>query len=327
MSKFIGSKNKDIIRKYWNKPLIKFLKEFLGKKLFYLGLPSPKAEDIKEWVEYIDEIIAFQCRDYPNPSSPEQTREQVLGLEKELLKYEREGLIKNSLVFDGYIEEVIAQGKDNLNNKFEQDKFITLYNLDFCNSITSPQEVLNKETGKVEKIYKLHTIKKLLETQSTLNKITKTFILLLTIHINFHDSEISRFIKMTDSSSFLKYKSKLKKLKGKELKARLLKSYIFDSIKSYFCHYNFIPEFLPVVLYKGNSQDLLHFTIIGHKEDTMGKGNSLQDPEKFLNQRFITVNNDKLKEYKIDKLKETSIKLESIDALKKSKLFKKYLKK
>jgi len=48
-----NSEHKKFIREHWNKPLIKFLTKKVKDKLLYLGLPSPKAEDVLEWIEYI----------------------------------------------------------------------------------------------------------------------------------------------------------------------------------------------------------------------------------------------------------------------------------
>ena len=64
MKTFLSSKNKAFIRSNWNKHLIEFFDTELGYKLIYLGLPSPNAEDIKEWIEYLSKVIAFQCRDF-----------------------------------------------------------------------------------------------------------------------------------------------------------------------------------------------------------------------------------------------------------------------
>lgn len=80
---------KRAIREKWSKPLIKFVHDVLGHKLTYLGLPSPDAHDIVEWIDYIDYVIAFQCREYPKPSSVTQPEDAVLKLEDKLRELER----------------------------------------------------------------------------------------------------------------------------------------------------------------------------------------------------------------------------------------------
>ena len=72
-----NSKSKILIRSKWNKEIIKFISTNLKTKLVYLGLPSPSAEDILEWIDYINEVIAFQCREYPKPSRPSQDRDEI----------------------------------------------------------------------------------------------------------------------------------------------------------------------------------------------------------------------------------------------------------
>ena len=69
MSDF-STPNKECIRRYYNKPIIRRLKQVYNCDIIYYGLPSPDAEDIAEWIEYISSVVAFQCRDYGNVSDP-----------------------------------------------------------------------------------------------------------------------------------------------------------------------------------------------------------------------------------------------------------------
>ena len=48
-----NSEHKNFIREHWNMPLLKFLADNVNDKLVYLGLPSPIAEDVLEWIEYV----------------------------------------------------------------------------------------------------------------------------------------------------------------------------------------------------------------------------------------------------------------------------------
>ena len=72
-----NSQHKNLIREKWNQPLIKHLVKKSQSKLLYVGLPSSKAEDILQWIEYIRSVVAFQCREYGKPSLPEQSREEI----------------------------------------------------------------------------------------------------------------------------------------------------------------------------------------------------------------------------------------------------------
>ena len=112
--------------------------------MLYLGLPSPEAEDIIDWIEFIDEVIAFQCREDGKPSEVGQSRIAVKALEDKLSQFEKKGFLNNFIVYDGYIEEVLFKGKDNMSQAFAHSNTINVYNLDFCNSITSPIEFLTR---------------------------------------------------------------------------------------------------------------------------------------------------------------------------------------
>ena len=195
MTDSFNSEHKNYIRTNWNKPLLQFLCKQINDKLIYLGLPSQKATDVLEWIEYIKIVIAFQCRVYSKKSSPEQNREAVEELDKILNKLEREKSIENYILFDGYLEEVILRGYDNSPTQinFSLNNFVTLYNLDFCNQITSPLEFKNR-TGDVETAYKFDAISKLLQIQNSLKKISDRFILFLTVHCSYDGEELQNFI-------------------------------------------------------------------------------------------------------------------------------------
>lgn len=63
MPENFNTPNKVCIRNNYNKVLIKHLKEKYGYDIVYFGLPSPEAQDVECWLEYISYVIAFQCRD------------------------------------------------------------------------------------------------------------------------------------------------------------------------------------------------------------------------------------------------------------------------
>ncbi|GAH72894.1 unnamed protein product, partial [marine sediment metagenome] len=247
---------KEIIRKQWCKPLIQFISEKLKYKLIYLGLPGPQALDLLEWIEYIDQVIAFMCRNYPHPSSVDQPREKVLELEAKLRDFEREGKLTTFSLYDGFIEEVVLRSKDINGAEFSQNDVVNIYNLDFCNGITAPLKVKDDE-GNLLEYYKSDAIKKLLEIQRDIpSKVRSTkFVMFLTIHSGFWHEEEKKFLSQTESEPLRKYFEKISSLKGYPKRIRLLKAYVFDMLKSYFCNYGITPEFLPVINYKGAGTD------------------------------------------------------------------------
>ena len=157
-----NTENKFFLRDKWNKPLIKFLSKNVKDKLVYMGLPSPNGDDVNHWIEFIKVVIAFQCREYSKPSDSTQSREDVEKLEEFLRALERESKLESYVVYDGYLEEVVLKGRDNSPQSihFEIQRFITLYNLDFCNDIASPIEFVD-ELGDLQTVFKFDAIKKL----------------------------------------------------------------------------------------------------------------------------------------------------------------------
>jgi hypothetical protein len=315
---------KKLIRLEWNKPLLKFLSENLNAKLVYLGLPSPDAEDVSEWIDYLDVVISFQCREYPEPSDASQSREAVQELVSKLSAFERQQKLTTFYVYDGYIEEVILKGRDNSNLEFVQNEIVTIYNLDFCNQITSPYEFLDIN-GEVKKAYKFEAINKLLQIQASINDLSKKFIMLFTIHCGYRGAELNEFMTNCDDKEIIEYCRGVNSLRGVNKKARILRSYILYTLKHYLRTYDFVPEFLPVILYEGVSGFyLLHFMIIGTtKLPNPALAPFYQRTKSLLNQKFLTISNNQIGLMKTQDIEESDVDLDPIKVFTSSKAFSK----
>lgn len=327
MGEFKDHSSKKVIREDWCKPLIKFIHDTLGYKLIYLGLPGPQALDLFNWIDYIDEVIAFMCRNYPKPSSTEQPKTKVQELEVKLREFERQKKIKTFAVYDGYIEEVVLRGKDTNGNSFNQHDIVTIYNLDFCNSITAPLEV-SDDKGNIQKFYKSEVIRKLLEIQRDIASSTrcKKFVMFLTIYSGFWFKEEKRFISQNQDSDMKRYISTLNKLSGWPKRVKLLRAYMYQIIKNFFCHCDFTPEFLPVIYYQGVGKEkdnwLMHFTIIGSfNKQVSGLAPCLQNPQDFLDQKFLVIKNDKLGQIDINGVKEVDCPNDLVKAFENSQCY------
>lgn len=286
-----SSEAKKIIRSQWAKPLLAFLHDTLGKKLFYLGLPDSQAFDIHEWIDYLDVVYAFQCRDYPKPSDSGQSREKIIELENVGLALNRRGKLSDFQVFDGYIEEVILRGYDNspTPKEFIQNEIVTVYNLDFCSQIASPITYLDKK-GNVQTAYKFNAVRKLMEMQMSMMPSSKKFVMFLTIHCSYSGEEFTNFQSNppVGVKPYIDATSKL--TKGKKA-PYWLKAFVYHSLVNFFTTYCFIPEFLPVVHYSGdNDNPLLFFTIVGTQDSNQGGVSlPLQSLDEFLNGKFVSV--------------------------------------
>lgn len=328
MGEFKDHTSKRVIREQWCKPLIKYIHEGLKCKLIYLGLPGPQAIDLLTWIEYIDKVIAFQCRDYPKPSSVSQSKAKVQELEGKLRELERQGKISTFALYDGYMEEVILKGKDTNGNHFNQDDVITIYNLDFCNGITVPLSVVD-EKGNSRDYYKSEVIRKLLEFQRDVSTKTqsKKYVMFLTIHSKFWFKEEERFISQTQDSDIKSYINTLSKLTGRSKRVRLLRAYMYQILRSFFCNCDFTPEFLPAIYYQGAGKEqenwLMHFTIIASlNKQISGIAPSLKNAQDFLNQKFMTIKNNKLTPMEFAEIAEMACLDDLVDAFKNSECYK-----
>lgn len=250
--------NKGCIRRYYNKPIIKYLKDKFDCNIIYYGLPSPDAEDIAEWIDYISNVVAFQCRDYGEVSNPDQPTDEVDKLIEKLNRWEASGQINDYIVYDGYMEEVLFKGFDNSASgsiDYTHENHITLFNLDFCNSITSPQEYITKDGDRITK-YKLELIDKILEYQSAVSNQSDKFILFLTVQASYTGADLIDYLE-ANKVYLSKYES------HKQKKYFKLKHFIEDNLYQKIIAYNYVPQFMPTVFYKGiRDVDMMHFAVM-----------------------------------------------------------------
>lgn len=333
MAKSFNSPSKNVIRTDWDLPIIKFISEKLDTKLVYLGLPAPDAEDVKCWIEYIDNVIAFQCREYPKPSDPSQSRHAIDKLEENLRQYEIQGKLKNYSIYDGYIEEVILRERDISNNKYQQEEVVTLYNLDYCNSLSAPIEYIDNN-GSAKQGYKFQSIKKLIDLQSKLDIHSKKFVLFLTVSSHYFEPEMDELIDSEMDANISSINRLHKSIPDDiEKKARLLRSYTINNLQLLFRTNGFIPEFLPTVKYdglplprSGNPMILLHFTVIGTQMSSVaGSAPTYQSMETLIKQKFICLNKGNIiGGVDIDSLVESNVTFTPTDYISQSESYKKY---
>lgn len=324
MSVFKDHPVKVVIREKWCKPLIKHLYENLGYKLSYLGLPGLEAIDILTWIDYLNNIIAFDIGDYSKEYNDEVAKKNISKLYGLLSELETRGLIDNFSLYHGYIEEVVLKGIDRNRSKFSQYENITIYNLDFCNLLTVPLNLTDPLTGESYKYYKTEVIRKLLEIQRELSmkgKSTK-FIFYLTIHSMFWENEAERVF--DGNELYPKYYQSLDKCDPHHRNIRLLRFYIFDIIKTHFSSNQFIPEFLPTLYYQGTGENmLLCFTVVG----TFFKSPSCiapfyQNIEFLINEKFLQPNEKDIYYFIQDSVNETNCILDPVDAIKELRSYK-----
>jgi len=298
---FTEHKRKEIIRKFWCKPQIAFLSNKLNSKLSYIGLPGIEALDIKAWLDYLNRVVAFQCSEYKEGRTTKKVDVNVL--DNYLVDLERRALLESSKVYEGFMEDIVMGGMSERGDVYSQSDYFKVYNLDFCNQLTTPREVIGPR-GKIKYYHKLEVIDKLLSFQKDNRDNGSRFIMYLTVNSNTFNQN---YLKELSGSEYGRYLKKLDTIRKPEVVAvRHLKAFCFHRMTEIFEKNNFSVEFLPPVFYlgseypnraKGNFENhrMMTFTILG--TNAAGQSSIKQDVWKFLSQKFVFANNSRLMPY------------------------------
>nr|NQU89131.1 hypothetical protein [Bacteroidota bacterium] len=118
-----------------------------------------------------------------------------------------------------------------------------------------------------------------------------------------------------------KYNSK----RGIKKSARILRLFVIDALQNYFRENNFVPHFLPTILYQGlKNIHLLHFTIFGAKERPgVGRTTWLQSIGELCDEKLITPQDGKFELIEEDDIERAVIKnINSVQLFSNSKTFK-----
>jgi len=293
---------KEVIRKHWCKEQIKILHSTLGKKLIYLGLPGIEGLDILEWIDYLEKVIVFQCSEYKNSKNKTEQFDFV-HLTELLENLDKSEKIKTYALFRGFIEDIVIGGFDENGGVFDIKDFVTVYNLDFCNGLTTPRNTRDLK-GNIISYFKIDVIKKLVQYQNELCEQCngKHFIFYMTVHSNFLESNMDEI----DSQEITLFRKKFKSVtKGKNtLAVRDLKAYTYFKLAEIFKENSFHFEFLPPIFYQGSEYPnrekggklenhwMLTFTILGTKNTTKNDVYQ-QDMKKYLEDKFVFASNTK----------------------------------
>lgn len=215
-----------------------------------MGLPGTELEDIKLWADMIEEVTAFElpCKE--------------VGLdERAWIKKIRFNLSKLDIphqVYFGPFEEVVTLREDYEGTKYQQNRTITLYNLDFCNEITS--KIATRHKGR--QLLRFEALRTILLDQYECfrgDNSRSHFIMLLTFRNQIKTSNISALFPnnlLTETQSFFSAcKSKMpipsenRHLIGTH--GWVLKAFLYNTLRMYFTSPNICALFFPLVKYKG----------------------------------------------------------------------------
>jgi len=258
---------KRTVREKWNTPILEWLYEKWGEKYLYLGLPGPEAYDIKLWAKMIEKVIAFEITDDTRDNPRENFERLCTNLTLMKLPHN---------VYHGYLEDVVLWKKDLDEREFKIDKFVTLFNLDFCNSITG--KVPTPDGGKCRRF---EAIREIITIQRALFRTTgvSKFVMLITALDAFHLKEMNRFIAKRDLPSEIRtavsreHAVKLPVLIPCQISnlyhnTELLRLFMFDFLRGCFAGQNIKSFFLPAVRFQGRTKwsPMIHLCVVCQME-------------------------------------------------------------
>ena len=250
---------KQTVRLRWDTPILEWFYRQWGRKYFYLGLPGQQALDVKLWKEMIERIIAFEIE----VKNETNRRIHVIELARELTL-----LGINQAVYCGPMEEVLLRREDHDRKPLIIDEFVTLFNLDFCNSISS---YVYTEAG--HRQLRFEALREIVAFQRTLFRRTgvSRFILLITARNSFHNSVVREFFSNRDLPPTIRdfYRSslRLRPLSRADIEidyTDVLKTFVYSFLQSCFHGQNITSLFLPPLTYRGSStkSPMIHFVVI-----------------------------------------------------------------
>lgn len=246
-SSFRDSPAKQVVRREWNTPFLRYLHDKYGIRYRYMGFPGTALTDVRLWADMIEEIIAFEL---PSPGLDE--RAWVKQLRANLAKLQIPGV-----AYFGSFEEVVILRKDYDGQHYSQGKVITLYNLDFCNEIAS--RVSTREYGK--QLWRFEALRVILQDQRECYRRASGpshFIILLTVRNQIEASQIRGFLGANLLSETQSYCSTCERINPIPLSGPLigshawsLKAFLYNILTEYFTTPNISTLFFPFVKYIG----------------------------------------------------------------------------
>jgi hypothetical protein len=174
------------------------------------------------------------------------------------------------------MEEVVLKQVDQEDTKLKIDEFVTLFNLDFTNSITGRVEV-----GGKKRRLRFEALRELVSWQRQLFRDTGNdrFILLITVH-NSIDSKEAKIVLLNSELPTATRGFVGKALAQRPLPDRgnvvghteVLRAFVFCFLNECLAGQNVSFGFLPPVSYQGPSQPMMHFVVVcrmGHEEGAL----------------------------------------------------------
>ena len=264
---------KRVVREQWNTPLLKLLNQDHGFRYRYMGLPGVDLLDVNAWREMIDEVVAFEVR-APHTQEDPEGRRNIVALRRNL---HLSGVPGHA--FFGPMEEVVILRQDYDGKPYDPRKIITLYNLDFCDEISS-----RIDTREGKKVWRFEAIRQILTDQKLAFQDhggPGVFVILLTVRDQIDSRKLRRFLSKglyDDTKAYLEVCGGIESLpkSGFVLGTHTwaLKAFVHNTLRQYFANPHISASFFPLVRYVGTpthhgtiQSPMLHCMVICHFEE------------------------------------------------------------
>ncbi|MCY4617141.1 MAG: hypothetical protein OXD50_01105 [Chloroflexi bacterium] len=241
---------KRIVREQWNTPLLRRLHQDHGFRFRYMGLPGVDLLDINAWRDMIEEVVAFEVRASQTKDDPDGRR-NIVELRRNLNLLEIPGR-----AFFGPMEEVIILRQDYDGQPYNPKEVITLYNLDFCDEISS-----RIDTREGKKVWRFEAIRQILTDQKIAYQDRGgpgVFVLLLTVRDQIDSRKLRNFLSeglYDDTKAYLEICGGAESLPESGFVLGnftwALKAFIHNTLRQYFANPHISAAFFPLVQYRG----------------------------------------------------------------------------
>ena len=215
-----------------------------------MGLPGIELLDLLLWRDWIDEVIAFETRAKPNPHDFDGRR-NIRALRTKMREYGFSGH-----AYFGSMEEVVILRRDQDGTTYNQNDLVTLYNLDFCDEISSPVET--PESGR--QVWRFEAIRQILRDQEACHDPEAGagyFLILLTVRNQIGVDKLSEYFAepFADSRQYWDLCQTACPLPSEGFilgdHSWSLKTLIHDQLRKWFSNPNISALFFPVTKYSG----------------------------------------------------------------------------
>jgi len=272
VTSFRESPAKRVVRERWDTPLLMYLHREYGVRYRYMGFPGTALTDVRLWKDMLDEVVAFE-----RPAPTGDPRGWITELRTNLML-----LGVRSITYYGSFEEVVVLRRDLDGQAYNQDKIITLYNLDFCDEIGS-----RVPTPEGDRVWRFEALRTIVEDQSLCYRRggePAYFILLLTIRNQIGAKQIRSFLRpsglLAETEAYRRSCERVRRLPqtgnliGRH--AWSLKAFLYNTLRNYFGTPNISALFFPLAKYAGTPvsravpSPMLHWMILcrfGERED------------------------------------------------------------